>query len=172
MSVLGRFWKEIGEKVTWHLTLYLTISQYPDKYFFMRMAFGVVHKANISSCMHKLSWWPNFQSCIVNSSRIFHFRRRIQNLQNKVKGILHLDNINADLENEIKDDDGSIAVSWCLVIMKLLQPLNLGRSKTSDSALKCSLPAQWHRIIFLVGRAHGSQNLWRFQLLCKIQFQH
>ncbi len=71
----------------------------------------------------------------------------------------------AHLKNVIEDDYGFVAIGWSLVIMELLEPLNLGWTKTSDSALKQGLASQRDTVIFLIDFARWSQYLWWLEFL-------
>ena len=69
--------------LTLDATLDLLVCENSDKNFFVSMTLWIVHQANVSPCLHELSWGTDLQCGIVNPTGIFHFTCRFQDLRKK-----------------------------------------------------------------------------------------
>ena len=57
---------------TWHAVLYLAVRENSDKDLFVGVALGVVHEADVTTCVHELGGRAEPQRCVVDPIGIFH----------------------------------------------------------------------------------------------------
>ena len=67
--------------LTLDAALDLLVCENSDKNFFVSMTLWIVHQANVSPCLHELSWGTDLQCGIVNPTGIFHFACRFEDLE-------------------------------------------------------------------------------------------